>query len=298
MNQAERRRFLIEALLSERAASGNAGGYTAERKPAIPEDVEGQRALLRALMNVRPPAPVEPEVLATQDVYLAERLQERGGAVDAEGLAPVWSDAAVTHAASNAPLPTTPSVSALSRVALWCGDITTLAADAIMNAANAQMLGCFVPGHHCIDNAIHTFAGMQLRLACAELMEAQGHEEPTGQVKVTPAFNLPSRYVFHTVGPIVGGAAPTERDRALLRSCYQSCLEAATDNSCRTLAVCCLSTGVFGYSPREAAQVAVDTVLEYLAQTDSRLKVVFNVFLETDECIYRELLGERARACR
>ena len=170
MNQSERREYLIRALLAERPDG---------RSIEIPTDAEGQRALLRDLMNVRPPEPVPPDVLHVQDAYLEQRLAERGGPTDAERLA--FHD----------------------RIAIWRGDITLLAADAIVNAANSQMLGCFVPGHSCIDNAIHTYAGMQLRLACAELMAEQGHEEPTGQVKVTPAFNLPSRFVFHTVGPVV-----------------------------------------------------------------------------------------------
>ena len=271
MNQAERRRFLIEWLLDERAGSHAEGRDEA----TVPADAEGQRELLRALMNVRPPAPVPADILGIQDAYLAQRLAERGGAVDAAALSPI-----------------DPADPVLSRVALWQGDITRLAADAIMNAANSQMLGCFVPGHHCIDNAIHTFAGMQLRLACAQLMDAQGHEEPTGQVKVTPGFNLPARYVFHTVGPIVAGGRPGPRDRARLQSSYLSCLAAATGRGCRTLACCCLSTGVFGYPAREAAGVAVDTVLAYLTDTDRDLKVIFDVFLPSDRRIYEELLEE------
>ena len=246
----------------------------------MPEGVDDQRALLRALMNVRPPAPVASEVLDVQDAYLAERLRERGGAFDAATL---------------------PSVNAtdpvLSRVALWRGDITLLAADAIVNAANDQMLGCFVPGHHCIDNAIHTFSGMQLRQDCARLMAAQGHAEPTGQVKVTPAHNLPSGLVFHTVGPIVRGGRPTSRDEGLLASCYRTCLEEATRRSLSTLAFCCISTGVFGFPQEEAAQIAVRAVLDHLTSTDSRLKVIFDVFLETDKRIYQELL-DGARSAR
>lgn len=227
-------------------------------------------------MNVRPPAPVPADILDIQDAYLAQRLAEHGGAVDAAALSPI-----------------DPADPVLSRVALWQGDITRLAADAIMNAANGQMLGCFVPGHHCIDNAIHTFAGMQLRLACAQLMDAQGHEEPTGKVKVTPGFSLPARYVFHTVGPIVAGGRPGPLDRARLQASYRACLEAATGHGCRTLACCCLSTGVFGYPAREAAGVAVDTVLAYLTDTDRDLKVIFDVFLPSDRHIYQELLKER-----
>ena len=268
MTQDDRRRYLIDALLAERADGG---------KIVTPEDAEGQRALLRALMNVRPPAPVARKVLAVQDAYLEARLTERGGAVDAARLEP--ADAADP---------------AGSRIALWRGDITLLTTDAIVNAANSQMLGCFVPGHHCIDNAIHTYAGIELRLACAELMRAQGHEEPTGQVKVTPAFNLPARYVFHTVGPIVRDGTATPRDRKLLASCYRSCLAEATRRGLGTLVFCCISTGLFGFPQEEAARIAVDTVRAHLTRTDSQLKVVFDVFSDRDECVYQELLN-RAR---
>ena len=271
MTQDKRRIYLIEALLAERADC---------EKIVVPEGTDGQRALLRALMNVRSPAPVAAEVLAVQDAYLAERLRERGGAVDAAALPAV--DAADP---------------ALSRVALWRGDITRLAADAVVNAANDQMLGCFVPGHHCIDNAIHTFAGMQLRLDCAELMAAQGHAEPTGQVKVTSAHNLPSGLVFHTVGPIARGGRPTPHDEDLLASCYRTCLAEATRRGLRTLAFCCISTGVFGFPQEEAARIAVRTVLDHLANNDHGLKVIFDVFLPADQRIYQELL-DGARAAR
>lgn len=266
MNQDERRHHLIAALQAERIAQGAA-------PVPVPPGVPGQRSLLRALMNVRPPAPVAAETLAVQDAYLAERLRERGGTVDAANLPPVVAVDPVR-----------------SRISLWRGDITLLAADAIVNAANSQLLGCFVPGHHCIDNAIHTFAGMQLRLACAELMQEQGHEEPPGRVKVTPAFNLPSALVFHTVGPIVRDGAPTARDRALLASCYRSCLEEATARHLDTLVFCCISTGLFGFPQREAARIAIETVADHLTSRDSNLKVIFDVFLDTDERIYQELL--------
>ena len=271
MTQDERRRYLIDALLAERADG---------EKVVVPEGADDQRALLRALMNVRPPAPVASKVLAMQDAYLAERLRERGGAVDATALPSVDTDDLV-----------------LSRVALWRGDITRLAADAIVNAANDQMLGCFVPGHHCIDNAIHTYAGMQLRLDCARLMVAQGHAEPTGQVKVTPAYNLPCRHVFHTVGPITRDGRPTPRDENLLANCYRTCLEEATRRSLSTLAFCCISTGVFGFPREEAARIAMRTVLDHLTNNDRRLKVIFDVFLDSDQCVYQELL-DGARAAR
>lgn len=257
MNQAERRVWLIKALLDERPDG---------RSIAVPAGTSEQRDLLRALMNVRPPEAPAAETLDIQDAYLQQRLLERGGATDAGALP--YRD----------------------RVAIWRGDITLLKTDAIVNAANSQMLGCFVPGHRCIDNAIHTYAGMQLRLACANLMNEQGHEEPTARVKVTPAFNLPSSYVFHTVGPIVPSHKPDPREELLLRRCYASCLEEATSRGLDTLAFCCISTGVFGYPQEAAARVAIDAVRHHLDHNDPNLKVIFNVFLASDEAIYRDLL--------
>lgn len=257
MNQAERRVWLINALLNERPD---------ERDLAVPAGAGEQRDLLRALMNVRPPEALAKETIDVQDAYLQQRLTERGGATDA------------------ATLPYR------NRVAVWRGDITLLKADAIVNAANSQMLGCFVPGHHCIDNAIHTYAGMQLRLTCAGLMCKQRHEEPTACVKVTPAFNLPSSHIFHTVGPIVPGHRPGPREKLLLHRCYTSCLEEATRRKLKTLAFCCISTGVFGYPQQTAAHVAIDAVRHHLDHNDSNLKVIFNVFLASDESIYRKLL--------
>lgn len=265
MTQEDRRRHLIDALCAEHAGKDEV---------VVPEGADAQRALLRALMNVRPPVPVADGVLAVQDAYLAERLRERGGAVDATGLAAV--DAADP---------------VLGRIALWRGDITLLAADAIVNAANSQMLGCFVPGHHCIDNAIHTYAGMQLRRECARIMRAQGHGEPTGRVKVTPAYNLPCKLVFHTVGPIVQRDGPRLRDRGLLVSCYRSCLEEATRRGLETLAFCCISTGIFGFPQDAAARIAVDAVRDHLTERDRNLKVIFDVFTDADQRIYQNLLA-------
>lgn len=257
MNQAERRIRLINALLNERADG---------RGIAVPAGADEQRDLLRALMNVRSPEALATEVLNVQDAYLQQRLVERGGATDASTLP------------------------YRNRIAVWRGDITLLKADAIVNAANSQMLGCFVPGHRCIDNAIHTYAGMQLRLICAGLMCKQGHEEPTARVKVTPAFNLPSSHIFHTVGPIVPSHKPGPREELLLRRCYTSCLEEATRRKLDTLAFCCISTGVFGYPQQAAARVAIDAVRHHLDHNDPNLKVIFNVFLASDESIYRDLL--------
>ena len=226
-------------------------------------------AAFRALVNTREPVPASEELLAVQDELLRQIIAERG-ITRADDLEPCAAD---------------------PRLRLWRGDITTLAADAIVNAANSQMLGCWVPGHYCIDNAIHTFAGVQLRLACAELMAAQGHEEGTGLAKVTDAYNLPARYVIHTVGPIAQGR-PSARHRLQLAECYRSCLEAAAARGLRSVAFCCISTGVFGFPQDEAAQIAVRTVRAWLDEhADAGITVVFNVFGAADEAIYRQLLA-------
>lgn len=176
---------------------------------------------------------------------------------------------------------------------LWQGDITALRCDAIVNAANSGMTGCYVPNHRCIDNCIHTFAGVQLRLYCEEMMEAQGHAEPTGQAKITPAYNLPCRYVLHTVGPIVGGHL-TETHCRQLADCYRSCLSLAAENGLKSVAFCCISTGEFHFPNEKAAEIAVATVKEFLAQKETSVeKVIFNVFKDRDREIYEELLGEK-----
>lgn len=256
MTQAERREYLIRALLQEQPRYSDM---------EIPADEREQKLLLRALFNVRMPVPVDGDFLSVQDAYLQEALRKRG----------ITDYAALTPAQEG--------------VYLWQGDITTLRCDAIVNAANSQMLGCFCPNHGCIDNAIHTFAGVQLRLACAELMRARGHEERTGTAKITPAFNLPSRYVLHTVGPIVQGRL-TQRDCAELTSCYRSCLALAEQNGLRSVAFCCISTGEFRFPNERAAEIAIESVKEYRARTHSKIEVKFNVFKESDYSIYRELL--------
>ena len=160
----------------------------------------------------------------------------------------------------------------------------------IVNAANSGLTGCYIPNHRCIDNAIHTFAGIELRLACQEIMQRQGYPEPTGQAKITPAFNLPCRYVLHTVGPIVDGCV-TERDEELLASCYLSCLELAAENDLESVAFCCISTGEFHFPNERAAEIAVKTVKDFMTEQASVRKVIFNVFKSTDKEIYERLLG-------
>ena len=251
--QREKREFLIQKLIDEQPRY---------RDLRIPVDEAEQKALLRSLMNVRPPLPIEDDFLTVQDTYLREETARKG----------------ITDIADLTP--------ATPGIYLWQGDITTLKCGAIVNAANSGMTGCYVPCHGCIDNAIHTYAGVQLRLACAELMKKQGYEEPTGQAKLTPAYNLPCDYVIHTVGPIIHGHV-TRRDRELLASCYRSCLELAQQNGINSVAFCCISTGEFHFPNKEAAKIAVDTVRQYRRNTE----VVFNVFKNVDYEIYRELLG-------
>lgn len=178
-----------------------------------------------------------------------------------------------------------------SQIYLWQGDITSLEVDAIVNAANSQLLGCFVPHHRCIDNAIHSQAGLQLRLACYQLMKAQGHLEATGQAKITPAYNLPANYVIHTVGPIIQEEVHSQ-DEALLASSYQKSLELAVEKGLTSIAFCCISTGEFRFPQKRAAEIAIKTVRAFV-HDHPQLQVIFNVFKDEDREIYQELLGSR-----
>lgn len=257
MTQTERRLHLIRALLAEQPRY---------RKITIPEEISEQKRLLRSLMNVRPPKALSDSLLAVQDEYLREELARRG-VVELADLSPIEEG-----------------------IYLWKGDITTLRCDAIVNAANSGLTGCYVPCHRCIDNCIHTYAGMQLRQACAALMDEQGHEEETGRAKITRAYNLPCRYVLHTVGPIISGPL-TGEDEALLASCYRSCLELAQAHGVMSIAFCCISTGVFCFPQDRAAEIAVRTVRDYRAHAGSDIQVIFNVFKDVDYEIYRALFA-------
>ena len=256
MNQSEKRLFLIQSLLNERPSC---------QKQIIPADSERQKILLRGLMNVRRPVRIGADFLQVQDAYLQDETAAKG-ITDIADLTPIQPG-----------------------LYLWQGDITTLKCDAIVNAANSGMTGCYIPNHRCIDNAIHTFAGVELRLTCEQLMEQQGYPEPTGQAKITPAFNLPCRYVLHTVGPIISGIV-TREDKELLASCYRSCLELAAENGLESVAFCCISTGEFHFPNELAAEIAVRTVKEFLKKQTSVKKVVFNVFKDLDKAIYEKLL--------
>lgn len=254
MNHTEKRCYLIQALIHENPEY---------RTIQIPTNSEQQQLLLRALMNVRAPKEISDEFQAIQDAYLKEDALAKGIVADDK-------------------FPT--------GISIWQGDITGLGTDAIVNAANSGMTGCYIPNHSCIDNAIHTFAGIELRNKCAEIMQEQGHPEETGLAKITPAYNLPSKYIIHTVGPIVQTATSTDLEIQQLRSSYHSALKLAAENKLDSIAFPCISTGVFHFPNLLAAQIAVDEVSKFLQQNTSIKKVIFNVFKDQDKAIYQELL--------
>ena len=258
MKQSERRIWLIQQLLNEKPEY---------KQYQIPQDEQGQKDLLRALMNVRMPDPIDDEFLRIQDDYLREETN-RKGIVELSGLSPWRGD---------------------NRIYLWQGVMSRLQAEAVVDPCNDQLLGCFRPLHNCLDNILHSAAGVQLRLKCNELMQTQGHPEPVGSAKITPAYNLPADYVIHTVGPIVQGPLTEEHER-LLASCYTSCLNLAAQNGLKSIAFCCISTGVFMFPNQRAAEIAVETVRKWLAETGSDIKVVFNVYKDEDLRIYERIL--------
>lgn len=259
MTRSERIEFLIEWLLKEMPE------YRQDAERFAPDDVS-RRRLLRSLMNVRPPMSLSPQFLAVQDELLTAEAREKG-VVSVDSLPPVKEP----------------------NIFLWRGDITRLAADAIVNAANSALLGCFVPCHGCIDNAIHSSAGLQLREECNQIMLAQGHEEPTGGAKLTAGYNLPAKHVLHTVGPIIQGEV-TEKGRSELAACYRSCLSLAAERGLRSVAFCCISTGEFHFPNQEAAEIAVSEVQRFLRKNGG-IQVIFNVFKENDHDIYKKILG-------
>lgn len=259
MNQDERRLFLIRHLMNEDIRL---------RRLQIPDDVQGQRDMLRSLMNIRLPRHAADDFLTVQDEYLRQRIIERG-ITDVCDLQPAASD---------------------ERLFVWQGDITTLRCDAIVNACNSRMLGCFSPMHSCIDNIIHTYAGIQLRLKMNEIMTKQGHEEPVGQAKITGGYNLPAKFILHTVGPVIN-LGVTEEDEKKLASCYRECLKLAAENGIESIAFCCLSTGVFRFPQQRAAEIAVRTVKDFLTADTIIKQVIFNVFKDEDLKIYSNILG-------
>ena len=259
MTQQERLRYLVEGLVAEYKEKHN-------EHIDIPMNEEEQFTLFRSLCNIRPAGSMPAEWMKVQDEYLNELAREKGIVTinDMEKRAP--------------------------QIYLWQGDITRLSVDAIVNAANNQLLGCFAPNHRCIDNAIHTFAGIELRMACSRMIEYMDMPEKTGVARKTYGFNLPAKHVIHTVGPIIYDSL-TDIEREQLASCYRSCLELANAYSLQSIAFCCISTGEFRFPNEEAAQIAIDTVRTYLKETNSKIQVVFNVFKDIDYDIYDKLLG-------
>ena len=307
MNQEEKRVFLIEELKKESSVM---------RGIAVPKEEEAQKMLLRGLMNVRMAKPASLSFQKVQDEYLQTETKNKGitklsslspvavipraAATDTE---PLCGDEAASASGSEHLCEDEAASASGSEhhtdafLYLWQGDITTLAADAIVNAANSAMTGCYIPNHRCIDNAIHTFAGVQLRLYCHTYMQEQAgkkgasYAEPTGQAMLSPAYNLPSKFILHTVGPIVGDAL-TEEDCKLLASCYTSCLNLASQHQLESIAFCCISTGEFHFPNDRAAEIAIRTVRDWLSGHPSSTvtKVIFNVFKNEDLAIYRSLL--------
>ena len=263
MTQDQRLDFLVEEFKVD------SGEYKDIRTPA---DQQGKRRILRSLMNIRMPKKMDESVIAVQDEYLRERIRENGivALVDIPETKPGLS--------------------------IWQGDITRLAVDAIVNAANSQMLGCFIPMHTCIDNCIHTFAGVQLRAECARQMEqlktryGRDYEQPTAVPMLTDAYNLPAKKVIHIVGPIVQGRLTPALENDLA-DCYRNTLDLCAENGLRSVAFCCISTGVFRFPADRAAEIAVKTVTEWLKGNGSKMeRVIFNVFNDGDRHYYEQLL--------
>lgn len=255
MTQKEHLKYLINYLLNEQPSYSNIN---------IPESLEDKKQLLRSLMNIRPPYDISQEFLLVQNKYLSQEIIEKG----------------ITNAND--------LTSIKDKIYLWQGDITTLKCDAIVNAANSRLLGCFVPCHSCIDNTIHSYAGVQLRLECSKIMESKNSFAKTGSAEITQAYNLPSDYIIHTVGPIINSRL-TQNDCLLLKLCYQSCLKVAEENNLKSIAFCCISTGEYHFPNQKAAEIAINTVDEFI-QSSNIERVIFNVFKDKDYEIYRKLL--------
>ena len=263
MTQEERLDFLVEGFKKDSLRY---------KDLETPKDSEGKRVLLRSLMNIRMPSPMNEEVLALQDEYLKTRAEEKG-IIKLEDIPEIRKG-----------------------LSIWQGDITRLAVDAIVNAANSQMLGCFVPMHSCIDNCIHSFAGIQLRNECNEKMKTkriqygEDYEQPTAAPMLTEAYNLPARKIVHVVGPIVSGRLTEDLENDLA-DCYANTLDLCKDSGLRSVAFCCISTGVFHFPNRKAAQIAVKTVREWMKRyPDSMDRVIFNVFKDEDRRYYEQEL--------
>ncbi len=263
MKQDERLDLLIKTFREESKEYGDI---------ILPKDREGKRRILRSLMNVRMPRELAAEVLKVQDEYLLERAIEKGVVQ--------FSDIPIVR----------------DGLSVWQGDITRLAVDAIVNAANSQMLGCFIPMHTCIDNCIHTYAGVGLREECNRQMEAlrlkygRNYEQPTAIPMLTEAYNLPARKVIHVVGPIVMDKLTPDLENDL-SDCYKNVLDMCRDNGLKSVAFCCISTGVFNFPNERAAEIAVKTVDDWMKENPGRIeRVIFNVFKEIDKAIYERVV--------
>ena len=260
--------FLINELISTNERIDN--------NMEIPDNYDEKRKLLRALMNTQTPVQLSDEFYEIQDKILSDETNNKDLVS--------WEDIETISQNPN---------EIDSKIALWQGDITYLKADAIVNAANSQMLGCFIPLHNCIDNQIHSAAGFQLRMDCYKIMQNQGHEEANGNAKITSAYNLPSKYVIHTVGPAIPyGREPDENEIRELESCYQSCLELADEHELKSIAFCSISTGVFNFPKDQASKLAIETVRNYLKnnQNTNLEKIIFNTFSDEATEIYRKNL--------
>ncbi|PTI46355.1 protein-ADP-ribose hydrolase [Staphylococcus xylosus] len=255
MQQVERLAYLIDYLWHE--ANG-------DKTLDLPDTEQARWEMFRSLINIRPAKGISNDFIDVQDALLNQYNKQQ--MTDMASLTPCLDN----------------------DIYLWQGDITQLQVDAIVNAANSQLLGCFEPNHNCIDNIIHTKAGVQLRLACAELIESQGKREGVGKAKITDAYNLPANYVIHTVGPQIRKTPVSRMNRDLLARCYRNCLEIADKHQLKSIAFCCISTGVFGFPQAEASRIAIDTVLNYKQIHQSGIKVIFNVFTDIDAKLYKE----------
>ena len=272
MTQEERLNYLVEEFKED------SGRY---RNLETPEDTEGKKRILRSLMNIRMPRHMDAGVIEVQDEYLKERIQENGIVTLSD--IPTIADKGSTHAFAD-------------KLSVWQGDITRLAVDAIVNAANSQMLGCFVPMHTCIDNCIHTFAGIQLRAECNRQMNllraryGSDYEQPTAVPMLTDGYNLPAKHVVHIVGPIVQYRLTPELEEDLA-ACYRNTLDLCAENDIKTVAFCCISTGVFRFPNKRAAEIAVKTVTDRLITHPGHMeRVIFNVFKDEDKEYYEKEL--------
>jgi len=264
ITQEERLDYLVEAFKTD------SGEY---KDIETPKDTEGKRRVLRSLMNIRMPRNISSDVLRVQDEYLKGRSEEKG-------------------------IVTLSDIPEIRKgLSIWQGDITRLSVDAIVNAANSQMLGCFVPMHTCIDNCIHTYAGVQLRAECSRQMNqlriryGRDYEQPTAVPMLTDGYNLPAKKVIHIVGPIVQYKLTPALENDLA-DCYRNTLDMCKETGLKSVAFCCISTGVFRFPNRRAAEIAVETVTSWMSEHPEEMeRVIFNVFKEEDRAIYEDLLS-------